>query len=266
MTKELYRDYMLLGAVRLRQLKNNLALLLKNSKLRLGTVSVILPAVGAGLFWGFYRSFLFLQTFMGVGEILIERLLYLLSLAVFLMLILSNAAISLQLHYKSRESKYFQALPLPHSTSYWFFFLEGLFLSSWATIFLLLPVGLAYGLTHHLPALAYLAFPLWGLGLTALAALLGSLLAAAIPRIMGSRNRMLLCLLAAAVLIPTVRVGCRNGAKTAERRVYLINHLLRNTGPSLNPALPSYWAAAGLLQACRGLKRRPITPWVQLVE
>ena len=250
--REIYRDFQILGALRYHGLKNNFSVLFKDSKLRLVAVAIIMPAIGAGLFWGFYRSFIFLQTFMGVGEILIERLLYLLSLAIFLMLILSNAAISLQLHYKSREAKYFQSLPLSHSTSYWFFLLEGVFLSSWATLFLLLPVGLAYGLTHHLPWPSYLAFPLWGLGLAGLAALLGGWLAALIPQIIKTRSRQVICLLAAVVLIFSVRAGCRTRQKTSNQRVYLVNHLLKDTGPSLNPTLPSYWAAAGLLQACRG--------------
>lgn len=255
----IYRNYKLLGSLRWDGLKNSFSLLFKDSKLRLAAVALVLPAIGGGLFWGFYRSFIFLQTFMGLGEILIERLLYLLSLAIFLMLILSNAAISLQLHYKSREARYFQSLPLPHSTSYWFFLLEGIFLSSWATLFLLLPVGLAYGLTHSLPWPSYLAFPLWGLGLAGLAAILGALLAALIPRILKTRIRQLLSLLAAVVLILSVRAGCRTGRETSDQRVYLINHILKNTGPSLNPALPSYWAAAGLLQACRGEWTRSFT-------
>ena len=212
--REIYRDFKLLGAARFQQLRNSLLLSLKESKLRLLTIGIVILTIGGGLFWGFYRSFLFLQTFMGAGEILIERLLYLLSLAVFLMLILSNAAISLQLHYKSREAKYFQSLPLPHSTSFRFFLLEGVFLSSWATLFLLLPVGLAYGLTHHLPWPSYLAFPLWGLGLAGLAAILGVLLAALIPQILKTRRRQMICLLAAATLILAGRTGCRTRRKT----------------------------------------------------
>lgn len=259
MMKEIYRDYRLLGTVRYHQLKNTFLFSLKNSRLRLVTIGIVMLIIGGGLFWGFYRSFVFLQTFMGVGEILIERLLYLLSLAVFLMLILSNAAISLQLHYKSREAKFLQGLPLPHSTSYWFFLLEGIFLSSWATLFFLLPAGLAYGLTHHLPWPSYLAFPLWGLGLAGLAALLGALLAAGIPRILKSKKRVAICLLVVAALILIGRSGGRSEPKISDQRVYLVNHLLKHTGISLNPALPSYWAAAGLLQACRGNWRRSFT-------
>ena len=109
--------------LRLAQTRNGFRLLLRHGRLRLFIGIFVLLVVWTGLFAGFYRAFTFLQTFMGVGEILIDRLIYLLTFTLFIMLVFSNAVISFQLHLKGAESAYLQTLPLPGSAIFRFLLL-----------------------------------------------------------------------------------------------------------------------------------------------
>lgn len=252
----------LLFQLRRNQLKNKLYLLVKKGRLRFAAIVVTMLIIGLALFWGFYRSFIFLGGFLGVGDILIERLIYLLSLALFLMLIFSNAVISFQLHYKARETDYLHTLPLPFPTVFWFLLLEAIFLSTWATLFLVLPTALAYGLTHQLPFYSYLTFPLFSFCLAALAALLGSLGAflfirwLSLPRKPRAIIAFLFILLA---LFLTFRARLPGGrAEAPDQQTHYINKLLGHTRATLNPLLPSFWAAEGFLQGTKGRTSRSL--------
>lgn len=255
------REFLILIQVRGRQVKNGLEFLIRNSRLRLVTVVFTLLVIWTGIFWGLYRAFLFLQTFLGVGEILIDRLIYLLALGLFLMLVFSNAVVSFQLHYKARETGYLHTLPLSRSMIFWFLLLEAVCLSTWASVFLAFPAALAYGLTHNLPPGTYIAFPLFGLLLAILAAFLGTLAAFFIPPLLASRKLKVvtICLF----LLATVAYASRSKAPPPEedapsQQVFLVNKLLKHTRVTLQPLLPSYWAAEGFLQFARGRYNRSL--------
>ena len=236
--------------------------MLKTGRLRLAAVIVTLLVIWLALLGGFYRSFIFLGGFLGVGEILIDRLIYLLALALFLMLIFSNAVISFQLHYKSRETDYLQTLPLPSSTVFWFLLLEAVFLSTWATLFLILPAALAYALTHQLPFYSYLTFPLFGFGLAVISALLGSIAASLFIRWLCLRKkpRLIFSFLFLLMLIFLLARGRLSGSGTeaADRQTHYINKLLKHTRATLNPLFPSFWAADGFLQGAKGRSSRSV--------
>jgi len=251
----------LLLRIRFLSARHGLRILLTRRRFRLVTVILTVSVFWSALFWGFYRAFVFLQGFLGLGEILIDRLIYLLSFALFGMLVISNAVISFQLHYKARETASLLSLPLPCSSLFLYLLSETVVLSTWATVFLVLPVALAYGLTHALPPWGYLGFPLFGFSLAALAALLGSLLAAGIPRILASPRLKVLAAAAilALALVPLGRRFVRPPPpRVSDQRMFLVNDLLKHSRLTLNPLLPSYWAAEGFLQFVRG---RPARAW-----
>ncbi len=230
-----------------------------HGRFRLITIAVTLAVFWTVLFWCFYRAFVFLQGFMGLGEILIDRLIYLLAFALFGMLVISNAVISFQLHYKARETAYLLTLPLPFPSLFAYLLMETVVLSTWATVFLVFPVALAYGLTHAVPLWAYLGFPLFGAGLAAMAALLGTLAAAALPRILASRRLRAVAFiaLAALVILPVGRRLNRPPRPPAsDRRMFMVNDLLQHSRLTLHPLLPSYWATEGFLQFVRSRPAR----------
>ncbi len=230
-------------------------MLLKTGRLRLFIGVFVLLVVWIGLFAGFYRAFIFLQTFMGVGEILIDRLIYLLTFALFIMLIFSNAVISFQLNLKAAESVYLHTLPLPRATIFRFLLLEGTVLSTWATFFLIFPVALAYGLSHGISLFAFLSLLLFAGGLSFLAALLGALIAALIPPLLTpgkGRRAILAAVCIVALTFPLWRSLSLAPRTAPNRQTLMLNRLLEHSRITLNPLLPGYWAAEGFIQAGRG--------------
>ncbi len=249
------KEFLLLTRIRRQQFRNGFELLARTGRLRLIAVVSILLLIWAGVFFGLYRSFLFLQSFLGVGEILIDRLIYLLALGLLMMLVFSNAVISFQLHYRGREATFLQTLPLPRSRIFWFLLAETLFLSTWAGFFLIFPAALAYGMTHDLPLSSYLAFPLFGFLLAALSSLLGTLIAALIPWFLISRRVKVITIFI--LLLAVLTYGFRKEFRLAKRdasnrQAHLVDDLLKHTRITIQPVLPSYWAAEGFLQFVRG--------------
>ena len=247
--------------LRLNQLRNNFRLLRKSGRLRLFIGIFVLLFVWAGLFAGFYRAFTFLQTFMGVGEILIDRLIYMLTFSLFIMLVFSNTVISFQLHLKGAEAAYLQTLPLPGSAIFRFLLLEGAVLSTWATVFLIFPVALAYGLSHGLSLFACLSLLLFAVGLSSLAALIGALIAALIPPLLTpgrARRSILAAVIIIALTFPFWRSLSPSLRPAPDRETRMVNRLLDHSRITLCPLLPGYWAAEGFIQAGRGRVSRSL--------
>jgi len=241
--------------LRLNQLRNNFRLLRKSGRLRLFIGIFVLLFVWAGLFAGFYRAFTFLQTFMGVGEILIDRLIYMLTFSLFIMLVFSNTVISFQLHLKGAEAAYLQTLPLPGSAIFRFLLLEGAVLSTWATVFLIFPAALAYGLSHGLSLFACLSLLLFAVGLSSLAALIGALISALIPPLLmpgRGRRAILAAVIIIALTFPFWRSLSPSLRPAPDRETRMVNRLLDHSRITLCPLLPGYWAAEGFIQAGRG--------------
>ena len=247
--------------LRLNQLRNNFRLLRKSGRLRLFIGIFVLLFVWVGLFAGFYRAFTFLQTFMGVGEILIDRLIYMLTFALFIMLVFSNTVISFQLHLKGAEAAYLQTLPLPGSAIFRFLLLEGAVLSTWATVFLIFPVALAYGLSHGLSLFACLSLLLFAMGISSLAALIGALIAALIPPLLTpgrARRSILAAVIIIALTFPFWRSLSPSLRPAPDRETRMVNRLLDHSRITLCPLLPGYWAAEGFIQAGRGRVSRSL--------
>src|ERR1051325_1441228 len=71
--------------------------------------SVIFVFVGGYFvlaFWLFYRGMRFVETFPGLGGLLVERLLYLLFAFLFVLLLFSNVVISYSTFFKNRECSF----------------------------------------------------------------------------------------------------------------------------------------------------------------
>ncbi len=240
--------------LRYRRFRNGPRALSSGGRWRILAGAALLLAVGFGLFWGFYRAFVFLQSFLGMGEILVERLLYLFTFTLFALLIFSNAVISFQLHFRARETAYLHSLPLPAGTIYSFLLLESSILSTAAAVFFIFPVALAYSLTHSVPFPALPLLFLFAAGLAALAALAGALIASLIPWLLRpshARNMVAAAALVIALLFPFRRF-LSPVERSRDSTALMINHLLEHSRITLSPVLPGYWAARGFIEATRG--------------
>src|SRR5689334_7484003 len=99
----------------------------------------------------FYKGLKFVASFPGLGTILTERLLFLLFAFLFFMLLLSNLIIGYTNLFNNRETAFLLNLPVRFETIFRWKFVESTLLASWAFLFLIAPLLVAYGLTRNLP-------------------------------------------------------------------------------------------------------------------
>src|SRR6266478_6376479 len=128
---------------------------------RLLTSIIVLFIAGyLGLsFWLFVQGLKFVAAFPGLGAVLTERLLYLLFAFLFALLLLSNLVISYTNLFRNREAAFLLTLPVPWQTIFTWKFIESTLLASWAFLFLIAPLLVAFGLTRGVAWHFYLATP-----------------------------------------------------------------------------------------------------------
>jgi len=102
-----------------------------------------------GLIWGGYRLFMaggyFLLKQGELGELFLDRLVYLGWSIIFYLLILSNLITGFSTLYRSPEVAFLMTLPLQNLRIFQVKFFENLIYSSWALLILGIPLTLAYG-------------------------------------------------------------------------------------------------------------------------
>src|SRR5580765_5694803 len=108
-------------------------------------------------FWLFMHGLRFVAAFPGLGAVLTERLLYLLFAFLFALLLLSNLIISYTNLFKNREAGFLLTMPVSWQTIFRWKFIESTLLASWAFLFLIAPLLVAFGLTRGVPWHFYLA-------------------------------------------------------------------------------------------------------------
>ena len=198
----------------------------------------------------FLKGFNFLKGFPGIGDMITERLLYLIFGVVFFMLIISTAIVSYSTHYKSEELPFLFAMPLGAGTVFIYKSFHAIFLSSWASIFLISPLLIAYGITKSLSAGFYIVsmffFPL----LVIISGVVGIVLTMfLIGHIRGKIAKTLFFLSIVTLIIVTFLVFYFRKAPEPTDNILLItfNRLLHHTRIFLFPLLPSYWISEGLV-------------------
>lgn len=99
-------------------------------------------------FWLFYHALWFVARFPGLGAVLTERLMYTLFAFLFGLLLLSNLVISYTNLFRNRETAFLLTLPVPTQTVFRWKFIESTLLASWAFLFLIAPLLVAFGLVR----------------------------------------------------------------------------------------------------------------------
>ena len=214
--------------------------------------------IGVG-YWLFHFGFNYIQQFPLVGALLSQRILFLIFGFFFVMLIFSNLIISYSTLFKNRETSWFLTLPIPHRTVYRWKFVEALFVSSWALMFLSAPMMTAFGVVHRVAPLFYVGTLLAYLPFVVLPALAGSWSILFLVRILSQpwvkKAALLLAGLAVLLLIIKVKPVTDEQA-VALHEEQMFDQLLRHTRISLNPFLPSAWLAQSVLAWSEGLVRQ----------
>ena len=123
----------------------------ENSRL---LTAVIVAFIG-GYAWLSYlifsKSLQFVQRFPGLDTLLTERMIYLLFAFLFFLLIFSNLIISYTNLFRNKETIFLFSLPVPRETNFQWKLMESTVLASWAFLFLIAPLLLAYGRTNEVP-------------------------------------------------------------------------------------------------------------------
>jgi ABC-2 type transport system permease protein len=236
-----------------------LASVRNESKLKVGVVSVAAVLLWIGALYGFMEAFDWLRHFgvdvpgaVGIGDIIMARMLSVFSLALFFMLIFSNVLIAFSTLYTSREMAYLLQTPIPIRRLFLARFVECAAFSSWASAYIGSPLLLAYGVTTQAPWLFYVAPLAFYVPYVVLPAALGATAAIVLVRI-----------------FPKLRLGAIIGFSVAavaalflyfQRRIGAVEFATETLAPTLlsataqvqSPYLPSFWAAHGVLLAAMG--------------
>lgn len=201
-----------------------------------------------GLFW---KGLRFMGTFPGLGTLLVERLLYLLFAFLFVLLLLSNLVIGYTNFFRNRETMFLVSLPLRRSTVFQWKFIESALLASWAFLFLIAPLLVAYGMVHQVRWHFYIMTPLLVILFIVLPAVAGAWSALLIARYLDRRTFQGAVLLLLAGLLLVTALWLRPAVVTDEmletRVLEVLDRLLLKTQFAQFPLLPSYWLSATVL-------------------
>jgi len=206
----------------------------------------------------FHKGLKFIGVFPGIGELLIERLLFLLFAFLFMLLLFSNLVIGYSNFFRNRETAALLTLPVPAQTVFRWKFLESTLLASWAFLFLIAPLLGAYGMWRQVPWHFYaLTVVLVGLFIV-LPAVFGSWAAVNLARFLDRRAFQIAALVAAGALFFVVKYYLRPeqvDEESLETRVLaVLDRLLSKTRFAQFPFLPSYWLSASVQQWAEGAR------------
>jgi ABC-2 type transport system permease protein len=204
----------------------------------------------------FVKGLRFLATFPGLGTLLIERLLFLLFAFLFMLLLFSNLVISYTNLFRNRETHFLLTLPVSPQTIYRWKFLESTLLASWAFVFLIAPLLVAYGQTQKAPWHFYpMTLVLIALFIV-LPAVVGSWLAVNLARHLDRRSFQVAALAVAVLLLAGAAIWLKPepvADESLETRVLAVmDRLLMKTHFAHFPLLPSYWLSSGVMQWSEG--------------
>lgn len=247
---------LLLLRVNTRQAWRRLKAIRQQSRLLTGIIFLFMAGYWVLSFWLFLRGLQFVNTFMALGTVLTERLMYLLFAFLFVMLLLSNVVISYTNLFRNREAGFLMSLPVPAQTIFRWKMIESLVLASWAFLFLIAPLLAAFGLTQGVAWHFYPATILLIAMFIVLPAAAGAWLALNLGRYLDRRAFQLALVGAALSALALARFWWRANPVTDEmldtRVLGVLDQLLQKTRFAQFPFLPSYWLTSSVLRWAEG--------------
>jgi ABC-2 type transport system permease protein len=227
------------------------------SRLLTGIIAFFVTGYLVLAFELFYHGMKFVAKFPGLGSILMERLFYTLFAFLFGLLLLSNLVISYTNLFRNRETAFLLTLPISTQTIFRWKFIESIILASWAFLFLIAPLLVAFGLVRDVPWHFYpMTVVLIGLFII-LPGVFGSALAIGIGRHLDRRSFQAVLLLIALLLLAFVAFWWKTNPVDDDlldkRTLEALDRLLAKTRFTMFPFLPSYWLSSSILQWAEGI-------------
>jgi ABC-2 type transport system permease protein len=205
----------------------------------------------------FYKGLGFLRAFPGLGDLLMERLLFLLFAVLFVLLLLSNLIISYTGLFRNRETTFLHSAPVTARTIFRWKFIESVILASWAFLFLIAPMLVAYGNVKRVEADFYVLTTALVAGFIILPAVFGSWCAVSLARFMDRKGFQIAAIISALLFVFVIRDWMQPEQlddEAIETRVLaVLDRVLAKTEFSQFPGLPSYWLSATVQNWVEGL-------------
>jgi len=229
----------------------------RQSRLLTGIISLFVVGYLVLAFELFYYGLKFVAKFPGLGAALTERLLYTLFAFLFALLLLSNLVISYTNLFRNRETAFLLSLPVSNQTIFRWKFIESCILASWAFLFLIAPLLLAFGLVRDVPWHFYPLTVLLIALFIILPGVFGSALAIAIGRHLDRKSFQLILVFLAVALLAFIAFWWQTSPVDDDlldkRTLEALDKLLAKTRFTLFPFLPSYWLSTAVLQWAEGI-------------
>jgi ABC-2 type transport system permease protein len=224
-------------------LTNSLRELPEHSRLKVYFILFfVLGIFSSGVFF-ITRTFHFLMGFSFIGSLLIERIFYIYFFVLFLMLALSSLVMTLSSLFSSKEMEFQLILPVPLEKLFLLKFLEVAFLSSWAFLFISLPIYIAYGIIHEISLLRYIFSILLILcPFIVISSSLGFILALLFCFISKIKKQIFFGTgLLLFILVKIFFTWKARNAYTSGDFQIIFNQLLQHTSWAVNPCNPTAW-------------------------
>ena len=227
------------------------------SRLLTGIIGIFITGYLVLAFELFYHGLKFIAKFPGLGSALTERLLYTLFAFLFALLLLSHLIIAYTNLFRNRETAFLITLPVERDTIFRWKFIETTVLASWAFLFLIAPLLVAFGLVRHVTWDFYpLTVLLIGLFII-LPGVFGAAAAIAIGRHLERRTFQVALILLAVTLLAFVAFWWKSNPVDQNlldrRTLEALDRLLAKTRFTMFPFLPSYWLSSAVLQWAEGI-------------
>jgi len=230
----------------------------KKSKLLTTVIMTFLAGYAFVTYFLFYKGLSFLRSFPGLGDLLMERLLFLMFAVLFILLLLSNLIINYTGLFRNRETAFLLSKPVTMQTIYRWKFIESILLSSWAFIFLIAPMLVAYGNVNKVNPDFYVLTCILVAGFIILPAAFGSWSAVTLARFMDRKGFQILTIFFALFFVFVVRDWMQPEQlddEAIETRVLgVLDRVLAKTEFSQFPAMPSFWLASSVQNWVEGLR------------
>ena len=201
--------------------------------------------------WLFFKAFDFLYNFP-VGDLLAVRVIALFFLTLFAMLVFSNILVAYSTLYKSKETDFLFSLPINERDVFVNRFAETLAYSSWAFLFLGMPLMISYGVVFHVEWYFYPALPLFFLPFVVIAGMLGTLIIVVLLRVTPKISFRGLIGVIGALGLGFAFFLYRSVRVSRISQLEAIDQILGALKTTQSPFFPSHWLNEGVQAAGRG--------------
>jgi len=239
-----WRTKILLFANHVRSIRNE-------SRLKIGVVTFCFSLFFLVGWWLFYRAFDFLYNFP-VGDLLAIRVLALFFLTLFSMLVFSNVLVAFSTFYKSSETDFLFSLPIGDQELFINRFAETLSYSSWASVFLGIPLMISYGVVFKVKWYFYPALPLFFIPYIVIAGMLGTFIIMALVRVFPKMNFKIIMVLLGLLGLGFGVFLFKSMSVSRISQLEFVDQILSALKTTQSPFFPSHWLNEGVLAAGRG--------------